>query len=189
VSRRTAAVRTSCSNGTPGTSRRLLAVERLIPFYGLVHVGHRPHDELIEARPNGPLPAGHSSDVDLPRSVALALGICGLPPESSFGAASFYLRSVLVPVVLGYLVSTGEVLLECVGLRPAPHSMPTAAILAMEPISVIEKSAALAAELPARRRQGYVLEGSVWWAATQHQSRATPTTGGWSPSAPIRASP
>jgi len=46
----------------------LVAVERLIPLHGLVHVGHHAHDELIKAFPNVPLPAGQGSDVDLHRS-------------------------------------------------------------------------------------------------------------------------
>jgi hypothetical protein len=46
----------------------LVAVERLIPLHGLVHVGHHAHDEFIKAFPNVPLPAGHGSDVDLHRS-------------------------------------------------------------------------------------------------------------------------
>ena len=52
----------------------LEAIEGRIPAHGLLHIGHRTHDKLVEAAPDVALPARHGGDVGLHGRVAVPLG-------------------------------------------------------------------------------------------------------------------
>jgi hypothetical protein len=89
-----------------------VAVERLVPFHGLVYVGDGAHDELVEPLAQRALPTWHGCDEGLHRLITLSLRDLWVPPESSFG----WERDFLSAFVL--LFGIGTPFVRAAHLRP-----------------------------------------------------------------------